>query len=187
MIFHNQVPNLTSCILVIGTFDGVHKGHQYLISEARKKAKKQNVPLVVYTFSIPPKVYFQKTIQLCSLEEKINRLKKLGVDQIVVAHFNETYMKKTKDEFIEEIKKLQPLTIYIGSNFRFGAGRKGEILDLQRVFDVNVSEIQVSADGEAISSSRIRNLINFKQFIMAENLLGWTYEKGGLHDYEIRA
>ena len=162
MIFHNQVPNLANCILVIGAFDGVHKGHQYLISEARKKARNQ------------------KTIQLCSLEEKINRLKKLGVDMIVVAQFNETYMKKTKEEFIEEIKKLQPLTVYIGSNFRFGAGRKGEIFDLQRIFDVNVSKIQLSEDGEAISSSRIRNLINLKQFILAENLLGWTYEEGGI-------
>jgi riboflavin kinase/FMN adenylyltransferase len=175
-IYRNEIPTISNCIVAIGAFDGVHKGHQALILQAKQMATESNAKLVIFTFSSPPKVYFKRAFSLCSLNERLRRLKSIGVDAVIVAEFNHTYIKKVKDEFITELKKLNPLAIHIGSNFKFGSGRKGTIEDLRNHFTVKVSKIMKCEDDVPISSTRIRELILSNNTFRARYLLGWKCE-----------
>ncbi|MEL4026937.1 FAD synthetase family protein [Lysinibacillus endophyticus] len=177
--YFNEIPSLPNCILVIGAFDGIHKGHQALIKQAKKMADANNLKLIVYTFSTPPKVYFKNALPLCNLGERLERLRTLGVDATIVFQFDEAYRAKEKDQFIAELKRLNSMAIHVGSNFRFGAGRNGTIEDLRAHFTVEAFNIIKSGDGEVISSTRIRELILKNNIFQAEKLLGWKYEKEG--------
>lgn len=157
-LFINQIPKLSKSILAIGAFDGLHKGHRFLIENARIKAEMTAVPLVVYTFDPPPKVYFQGQNQLISLEQKVDNLFKLGVDYTVVASFTHDYSKKRKSDFIQEIKNINPIGIFVGKYFKFGYQQKGNIETLRKEFNVYDKSLLRCDRGIVISSSRIRDL-----------------------------
>lgn len=165
---------LSKSVLTIGALDGVHRGHQALINRARNHANELEVPLVVYTFEPPPKVYFKNTIQLTPLSEKINRLKCLGADHVIVASFNANFIARGVNAFLSELSYLNPLEVYEGSDFKFGKNREGDINTLRERFSVNVIEPVRCSTGTIISSSRIRNLIMQEKILQAEQLLGWT-------------
>jgi riboflavin kinase/FMN adenylyltransferase len=165
---------LSKSVLTIGALDGVHRGHQALINRARNHANDLGVPLVVYTFDPPPKVYFKNTILLTPLSEKIKRLKILGVDHVIVASFDANYIGREVNAFINELSDINPLEVYEGSDFKFGKNRKGDINTLREHFSVNVIEPIRCSTGIIISSSRIRNLIMQDSILQAEQLLGWT-------------
>ncbi|WP_248923915.1 FAD synthetase family protein [Paenibacillus hamazuiensis] len=164
---------LPGSVLTIGAFDGVHKAHRELIATARSRADECGVPLVVYTFDPPPKVFFQHTLMLTSREEKLSRLKALGVDHAIVAPFNADYVSRGSAVFIEELEMLNPVEIWEGSDFRFGRDRDGGIDTLREKFAVCILDPVVCQAGCVISSSRIRALIENKQWSEAEHLLGW--------------
>lgn len=172
-IYRSSSLKLSSSVLVIGAFDGVHKGHQKLIESAKYEAEKLHVPLVAYTFDPPPRVYFQKKMQLVPLEEKLNRLYKMGVNHTIVATFNAEYAALSTEHFYKEIKRLNPLHIWVGKDFRFGAGRKGDISSLQQHFTVHSLDPICCSEGEIISSTRIRQLISQNMKLEAQQLLGW--------------
>ena len=95
--------------MAIGGFDGVHKGHQKLIDSARRHAEKLQLPFVVYTFDPPPRVFFQEVRLLTPLPEKLNRLRRLGVQHVVIAPFDTLYASRKAEEFHDELQKLNPL------------------------------------------------------------------------------
>ncbi|PGT76581.1 FAD synthetase family protein [Bacillus sp. AFS040349] len=174
MIVHEEKTlKLPLSILTIGALDGVHRGHQTLISRAKKRALEFGVPLVVYTFDPPPRVFFRNTIQLTTLNEKLEKLRLLGVDHVVVASFDKNYVGTEVGSFLDEIGGLNPLEIWEGQDFHFGKNREGNINTLKERFNVRVLEPMRCSSGEVISSSRIRLLISEKMIAQAEQLLGW--------------
>lgn len=172
-IFSCDSLKLPASVLAIGAFDGVHRGHQQLIRKAKTQADWMQVPLVVYTFDPPPRVYFQKKLQLASLPEKLERLRRLGVDHTVVAPFDTFYASREAEVFLDEIHTMNPVSIWVGKDFKFGANRNGNIDTLKQNFQINSLDLVCCQDGEIISSTRIRHLIANNMTAKAEQLLGW--------------
>ncbi|WP_066255255.1 FAD synthetase family protein [Neobacillus drentensis] len=164
---------LSASIVAIGGFDGVHKGHQKLIDSARRHAEKLQLHFVVYTFDPPPRVFFQEVRLLTPLPEKLNRLRRLGVQHVVIAPFDTLYASRKAEEFHDELQKLNPLGIWVGNNFKYGVKRKGNVDLLKEEFAVHILEPVRCASGEIISSSRIRKLFEDKIQSEAKQLLGW--------------
>lgn len=164
---------LSGCVLAIGAFDGVHRGHQQLVRATVASARRKGLPAVVYTFDPPPKVAFGRAAALIPLEEKIARLGVLEPDHIVVAAFDEAYRQRSARAFIAELGLLNPHLIWLGADFRFGVGRTGDRDLLGRFFAVRTLGPVRCAAGEVISSSRIRGLRQAGDIPAADALLGW--------------
>jgi riboflavin kinase/FMN adenylyltransferase len=164
---------LSGCVLTIGAFDGVHRGHQQLVQGAVASARRQGLPTVIYTFDPPPKVFFGRASALISLEERIGRLGALEPDHIVVAAFDHACRRRTAMEFIAELGMLNPRLIWVGDDFRFGAGQVGDVGLLTRYFAVRTLGPVQCDGGQVISSSRIRRLLDGGDLSAAEALQGW--------------
>lgn len=172
ILFREGELELKRSVVTIGAFDGIHIGHQSLILKAVSRAQTLNVPSVVYTFDPPPRAYFQKQMILTNVEEKVSFIKKLNVDYLVVANFDEHYITRSAEMFIEELKGLSPKEIWVGSNFQFGKGKKGTISLMAEHFKTFIHPLQKCSNGETISSTRIRNLLCRKENQLANELLG---------------
>ncbi|MGG1396573.1 FAD synthetase [Bacillus salipaludis] len=165
---------LNGSVIAIGAFDGVHRGHQSVLREMVKDSQVEGLPSVVYTFYPPPRSYFQGAKILTSPEKKIQLIKSLGVEHVVLAQFNEKYLQRTADDFLEELSLLNPAKIFVGDDFRFGHKRSGDVQLLKEHFPVQSINPICSTDGERISSTRIRELILQGKQEQAVPLLGWT-------------
>lgn len=168
---------LPECILTIGALDGLHKGHQTLILHARRRAREMEVPLVVYTFDPPPKVFFQRAMLLTPLDKKLTMLERMGVDHTIITPFNAKFMTQGTEAFLEELTKLNPREIFEGHDFRFGRNREGDINTLGKHFKVSILEPVKCTEGKVISSTRIRNLFAQGKIHEAYNLLNWSWLK----------
>lgn len=149
---------LPASVLAIGAFDGVHRGHQDLIHAAVTEARDRGVPAVVWTFDPPPKVLFGRAVQLCPLDEKLARIARLGVDAIVVARFDRRYAARTASEFMTDLARVNPQTIHVGGDFRFGAGQSGDTDLLSTHTTVRIAPPTLCDAGRPVSSTRIRAL-----------------------------
>ncbi|EBA06891.1 FAD synthetase family protein [Sagittula stellata] len=149
---------LPACVMAIGAFDGVHRGHQALIRGAVAEARAAQTASVVWTFDPPPKVVFGRAAQLCPLEEKLARIARLGPDMIVVARFDRLYAGRSADRFLSDLARLNPRTIHVGADFRFGHRQSGDTALLSHHFKVNIAQPVICAAGETVSSTRIRAL-----------------------------
>jgi riboflavin kinase / FMN adenylyltransferase len=152
--------------VAVGTFDGVHRGHQRVI-EAAQAAE---LPTTVVTFDPHPRTALGNRVELLiTLERRLELLRELGVDDVLVVPFTSDLALKTPEEFAESV--LQPLgtkVIAAGENFRFGRGRSGDLETLAELgFDVCPVPI---VDG--VSSSRIRQLLAAGDIVGAAQLLG---------------
>ncbi|MED4207521.1 FAD synthetase family protein [Neobacillus mesonae] len=166
---------LSASVLTIGALDGIHRGHQALLLKAKERAEQLGVPFVVYTFDPPPKVFLRNSRQLMSLEEKLHRLMGIGADHVIVGSFNEAFMKQEVPDFIAELQKMNPVEIWEGPNFLFGKNRKGTIEVLRRFFKVEILQPLTCEQGEMISSTRIRKLLQEGNYSQAHKLLGEDY------------
>ena len=124
-------------VIAIGTFDGLHLGHQKVISEAKKKAKKNKLPFGIMTFEPVPVMFFNSKIKnhrINSLEQKKSQLKKLKVDFLIVIKFNKSFSSLTAEQFIEKIikDKTKCNFLYVSKNFKFGYKRQGTIQTLKK-------------------------------------------------------
>ena len=174
-VYYGSLPYVSASVVSIGAFDGVHRGHQKLIRQALEHAEELRVPLIVYTFDPPPKVYFQKMMRLCSLEEQLERFARLGVRHVVVQPFDSQYLRREAEDFHRDLEALNPLALWVGPDFRYGSQRKGDINTLRNRFNVRVLEPVRCGFGEVISSSRIRSLLQNNQQAAAYDLLGWEF------------
>jgi riboflavin kinase / FMN adenylyltransferase len=167
----NQL-KLENSVVTIGAFDGIHRGHQALIKKAKLQANLYGVPLVVYTFDPPPKVYFQNQSMLTSLPEKKRFLEALGVSYTVFASFDEAYAARSAQDFIDELNDVNPREIWVGPGFNFGKGKSGSLEDLNNAFNAYQHPVVTCPKGEVISSTRIRKLFEHKETKQAYDLLG---------------
>lgn len=169
---HDQL-NLSGSVVSIGSFDGVHKGHQGLLRELSRAAARRGLSSVVYTFDPPPKVVFGGAMQLIDAQEKIRRISHFGIDHIVMARFDKDYAARPPEDFLRELARLSPREIWVGEDFRFGARRAGDVAMLQAAFAVNVMSEFACAGGARISSSRLRSCFRAGRLDEARALHGW--------------
>jgi riboflavin kinase / FMN adenylyltransferase len=171
-IYRNNQLKLEQSVVTIRAFDGIHRGHQALIKKAKLQADLYGVPLVVYTFDPPPKVYFQNQSILTSLTEKKSFLKALGVTYTVFASFDEEYASRGVQDFIDELSDVNPMELWVGPGFHFGKGKSGTIEDLEKAFNAYQHPSVTCPNGEVISSTRIRQLFQHEELEQAYYLLG---------------
>lgn len=171
-------------VATIGSFDGVHKGHQQILKRVVAKARQAQLSSVAIVFEPQPHEFFAQAEtrpRLMRLREKVNALLACGIDTVVCLRFNQALRSLTADEFIKQVLVigLQVKHLEIGDDFRFGCDRRGDFDLLARAGDqqgFSVSNSATYADaGERISSTRIRSLLEHNQLEDAERLLGKPY------------
>jgi len=155
-------------ILTIGIFDGVHIGHNKILTKLVEESKKNNLSSLIMTFFPHPRMVLQKSQEIKmidTIDEKIYLFEKTGVDNLIIQPFDENFSKIRAKEFVEEIlvKKLKIKHIIIGYDHRFGKDREASVDDLKK-FGLNymftVEEIAAQEiHSIAISSTKIRNAI----------------------------
>ncbi len=178
LIYQAGSLKLSQCMLSIGSFDGVHLGHQSVIRQMVERSRVEGIPSVVYTFDPPPRVYFKSAQQLTTIDEKAERIRRLGVDYLIVASFTTDYLNSSVMDFIHDIQRLNPFKVVVGSDFRFGKNRSGGLEDLRAHFPVHIVQSVCCKEGEIISSTRIRELLSKGDFLKAYTLLNGAKIEG---------
>jgi riboflavin kinase/FMN adenylyltransferase len=175
-------------VLTIGTFDGLHLGHQKILETVCAEAKLLGLASVLLTFHPHPRrVLFpdQPLGLIQTQEEKLARLAAIGLDHVVVLEFSEVFAQQTAAQFVEEvlIKGLNAQSVIIGYDHQFGHDRQGNLAFL-RSYEAKgyfeVKEIPVEQIDEVyISSSKIRKAIEHGQIAQANAYLGQPYQVSG--------
>ena len=169
--------------MTIGNFDGVHLGHQALLTEVKKRAHDLKLESAVITFEPNPKDYFSQNkpqTRISSLREKIELFNEIKIDRVHIIKFNQEFSKVTANEFISVlIKKLKVKEIIIGEDFCFGKGREGGIKQLSASsMKLNIKN-KILIDGKRISSTLIRNLLANDKLDQANKYIGRPYSISG--------
>lgn len=188
MTLIHDIKNYTSnkpAILTIGTFDGVHLGHQKIIRSMVQLAKNKSAVANVLTFFPHPRIVLQKENSLMlidTLDEKKIQLEKLGIDHLIVHPFTTDFSTLTAEEFVRQIlvEKLRIETLFIGYDHRFGRNREATVEHLiafGKVFNFNVNFIEAQEVEEVtVSSTKIRNAIEKGDFISVRHYLGRPFQ-----------
>ena len=186
--YHNTPETAQGCVVTLGNYDGVHKGHQAVLARLAEKAKDLNVPLVVMCFEPTPREFFDQDnapSRLSNFREKAQLLAQLGVDYMLVQRFSKAFSALSADEFIENVlvQGLNVKAVVIGDDFRFGAGRCGDAAMLRTAgaaqgFEVLDTQTVVSGQ-ERISSTAVRDCLACADLRAAEALLGRPYSIQG--------
>lgn len=170
--------------LAIGMFDGVHLGHQAVIESAVRSAARSGGQAGVLTFWPHPSALVRpekRTRMIMSPDIKREVLGKLGVDVIIQQPFGADFARISAEEFLPTLKKALPqlASIYVGENWRFGAGRQGDVAFLLRSAEKLglsvLSAPRIQYNGEAISSTRIREHLAAGEMPQVNALLGYAY------------
>ena len=167
------------CVVTIGNFDGVHLGHQALLTEVKKRAHDLKLESAVITFEPNPKDYFSQNkpqTRISSLREKIELFNEIKIDRVHIIKFNQEFSKETANEFISVlIKQLKVKEIVVGEDFCFGRGREGGIKQLSASsMKLNIKN-KILMDGQRISSTLIRNLLANDKLDQANKYIGRPY------------
>lgn len=183
----NEINNIKRSVVTIGNFDGIHKGHEVLITKAVEYGKKNNIKSIVFTFENHPANYFvtDSIKNIISNEERINRLNELGVDLVVSIPFDECMTKISAQEFVEKIlvDKLHVEKIIVGYDFTFARNKEGNTNVLRKLSKQYNYELEVikpiKINGTRVSSTYIRNLLNEGNVYNIIPYLGHRYELQG--------
>jgi riboflavin kinase/FMN adenylyltransferase len=175
--------------VTIGTFDGVHVGHQLLVSTTRRLADEQGLRDVVVTFDRHPFATVRPAATpklLTTQEQKIELLRSLGADDVVVLEFDVARSHQEPESFIEDflVGELQVAVVVVGAAFRFGHRARGDAAMLQQMgkklgFSVVTLDLVGDETGGIVSSSHIRELITEGRLDDAAHLLGRPFEVRG--------
>ncbi|MBI3518198.1 MAG: bifunctional riboflavin kinase/FAD synthetase [Bacteroidetes bacterium] len=186
-IYHHisELSDLTNTIVTIGTFDGVHIGHQKIIKRLVELKQKQGGETVLFTFDPHPrKVLFPEQTDLkliTTTEEKCTLLKHFGIDHVLVFPFTRAFSQMQAQDYISDIiiKGIKTKTLVIGYDHRFGSNREGSIETLKQFavdHQFNVEEIPAQEINQLnISSTRIRKAIEEGDVKTANEFLGYTF------------
>ncbi|KFC07749.1 riboflavin kinase/FMN adenylyltransferase [Trabulsiella guamensis ATCC 49490] len=171
-------------MLTIGNFDGVHRGHQALLQRLREEGRERGVPVVVMIFEPQPLELFsaeKAPARLTRLREKLRYLAESGVDYVLCVRFDRRFAALTAQTFISDllVKRLGVQYLAVGDDFRFGAGRQGDFLLLQKAgaeFGFSVTSTQTFCEaGVRISSTAVRQALAEDDLQQAEKLLGHPF------------
>jgi len=176
-------------ILTIGTFDGVHIGHQKIIGSLVQQAKEKNLQSSLLTFFPHPRMVLQKQSSLKlidTLKEKELLLKKLGIDNLIIHPFSEEFSRLTAIEFTRDllVDKLKIASLFIGYDHRFGKNREASVDDVITYgktygFDLTVIPAQ-DIESITVSSTKVRTAIEDSDFEKVHQFLGRPYQLNGI-------
>ncbi len=185
----NEFKQIKNAVLTIGTFDGVHIGHQKIISRLKEVAQQKGGETVILTFFPHPRMILHPddlNIKLIStMDEKAELMKSLGIDHLIITPFTRDFSNLNPQEYIKDIlvEKIGTTHIIIGYDHRFGKDRSGGLAELQNhalEFGYEVEEIpEQDIDDVAISSTKIRNALLSGDVKTAENFLGYPFHLSG--------
>lgn len=175
-------------VATIGNFDGVHVGHQHVISTLKQKASEKQLPLMLILFEPQPLEYFLKDnapARLSSLRDKLAVLRNYQVDYVCCVRFNQKLAQTPADDFAKTylFSKLQLKYLLVGEDFRFGQNREGDVQRLKALGHQAGCEVHSCShwclSDEKVSSTRIREVLQAGQLELAAHLLGRTYSLCG--------
>ncbi|AHM75818.2 bifunctional riboflavin kinase/FAD synthetase [Yersinia hibernica] len=185
---HNIRARHHGCVLTIGNFDGVHRGHQALLEQLKCEGQRLGLPVMVMIFEPQPLELFaadKAPARLTRLRDKARYLADAGVDYLLCVKFDPRFAAMTAQAFVAQllVEKLGVKFLTVGDDFRFGAGRQGDFQLLQQAgaefgFDV-ISTDSFCDSGLRISSTAIRQALSDDDLVLAETLLGHPYRISG--------
>lgn len=171
-------------VLTLGVFDGLHLGHQLIMKTVVERARAVNALPTVITFEPHPRAVLHPESApplLQTLDQKIEALGVLGIEQVIVIHFNRAFSEIRAQDFLRDVvvERLQAKEVYLGRGFFFGHNREGNIDLLRRVsqrlgfFADEVPEVRLR--GTRIGSTRIRELLQEGRVNLTRRMLGRPY------------
>ena len=176
-------------VVTIGSFDGVHRGHRVLLEHLKAMATRLNAESVVVTFDPHPRIamgHAEGMKLLTTVEERARLLEDVGIDRMVVAHFDEKFRSQPYEAFVRDmlIERLGMVGMIVGYNHRLGRGSEGNFDKLQPLAAECGFELERVAqhreDGEEkVSSTVVRNVITEGDMERAARLLGARYMLSG--------
>ena len=184
-----QARNLKNAVVTVGTFDGVHLGHQAIFKEMQRLAKEVDGETVVVTFYPHPRqvlsIGTEKLRFICSQEEKLKKFEEFGIDNVIVIPFTKEFASTPSDEFVKSyiIERIHPAIIVVGYDHHFGKNRMGDFEMLSKLSQqYGFRTVQVEAQdihNVAVSSTKIRNYLWTGNVKAANELLGYPYSVTG--------
>ncbi|MCF1428120.1 MAG: bifunctional riboflavin kinase/FAD synthetase [Shewanella sp.] len=181
---YNILPAHHGCVLTIGNFDGVHRGHAKVIAKLLAKAEQYKLPATVLLFEPQPQELFrgaEAPARLSLLRDKLMLLAELGVDRVVCVNFNHKFANIDADEFIDQllVKKLGTRYLVIGDDFCFGKDRRGDFdmlcsAGMRNGFAVESTESFLVGD-QRVSSTAVRNELVKGNLEQARRILGHPF------------
>lgn len=187
MIFNDiaQVRNIPNAVVTIGTFDGVHIGHQAIFRKMRELAENIDGQTVVVTFSPHPRQVLNIDSTnlhfICTEEEKLKRIEQFGIDNVVIITFTKEFARTPSEDFIKNfiIERIKPSYIVVGYDHHFGKNRMGDfdqLTQLGQQFNFKVERVEAQdVDEVAVSSTKIRHALAIGDVATANRLLGYPY------------
>ncbi|HOB33045.1 MAG TPA: bifunctional riboflavin kinase/FAD synthetase [Verrucomicrobiota bacterium] len=174
--------------LAIGFFDGVHVGHQQIIRQTLDDARQQDAIAAVITFDRHPATVVapeRAPALIYSLSQKLRTIESLGVDTLLLIHFDETFSRQPGEQFVRSLhREIGGIhSLCVGANFKFGHNRGGNVALLESLgtelhFRVHAMAA-VALDGVVVSSTRVREAIRKGDFDVAGQMLGRAYSLSG--------
>lgn len=171
--------DLKGAVVCIGNFDGVHLGHRALLDRMAEVAVTEAAPSVVVTFFPPAKVVFGNATYLSSAEEKLELLAAYSPTAVVLKHFTREFAQTDKAVFVDLLRRIAPHTIIVGEDFRFGHQRQGTLNDLSPIARRLEAFGLITAGGEVVKSSRVREHLAAGRIDSANALLAAPYPVRG--------
>ena len=183
---YKDIIQIRDSVLVLGYFDGLHRGHKALFDKAKEIAKRDGLSLTVLTFNESPRLALSRftpdlLLHLASPEQRYEKFTEYGVDYLYLIDFTSAFSKLSAENFLENyIKRLRARTIVVGFDYRFGHNRK-TANDLAQQFNGEVVVVpEIQDNGEKISSTRIRQLILAGNIKSVNHLLGYHFSTRGI-------
>lgn len=179
------------CVATIGNFDGVHKGHQAILSQVKQKSAELGVPSTVIIFEPQPEEYFsvqlnrESSPRIFPLRDKLKALRYYGIEQVLVISFNQAFADLSPTVFIERylLSGLNIKHLVVGDDFHFGAKRAGDIYTLRQAGNDNGFTVEdtvtVMHQEQRISSTWLRSALTKNNPALAAELLGRKYALSG--------
>lgn len=176
-------------VVTIGTFDGVHFGHQAIFSKMKSEARKINGETIVITFFPHPRIVLgldSSDLRFINTQErKVNRIEESGIDHLIIVTFTKQFAGLSSYDFIKDlvVKKIKPVKLITGYDHHFGKDRSGSFDDLSELgkeFGFSVEKVDEQKIHDlTVSSTKIRRLLNSGKVSAANLLLGYEYSITG--------
>ena len=182
-----KIPN---AIVTIGTFDGVHLGHQAVFKQMVDKARQIGGETVVITFFPHPRIVISPNDNrlrlITSQEDKIEHLRRSNIDNLIIINFTKEFSHTSSEDFIKDyvVRYIQPAILVIGYDHHFGSNRSGDFDTLSKLgmeFHFAVEKInEQDIEDITISSTKIRSALQQGDIKLANKLLGYSYSTSGI-------